>query len=95
VLVSARLRAERTVAEVMERGIQGYLVQLAGSLPDHLVPAGVVSRSDDLHEVYVAREDFSEFMARLAACRCTVSLVEPRRKDLEDFFLDIVRQGDA
>lgn len=95
VLVSARLRAEKPVDEIMKKGIQGYQVQLAGPLPVHLQDSVGVSGGSELREVYVSQEDFGSFMARLAATDCRVSLVEPRRKNLEDFFLEIVQQDNS
>ena len=93
ILVGSRLRALKPVAEIMDRGIQGYQIQLFGQLPESVAHLENVPRSGGITEIFVPREQLNDFMARASTAGCAVRLIEPRRRDLEDFFLDIVSQG--
>jgi len=65
------------VANIMQRGVAGYLVQV--SLPDG------TSR-----ETLVDKADLQSFIERSVAEHWAIERIEPKRKDMEAFFLEIV-----
>lgn len=72
------------VANILQRGVESYFVQL--SLPD-----------GSSTETLVAKGDLQPFIERSIAAHCAIERIEPKRKDMEAFFLDIVsaRQSSA
>ena len=84
------LKAENSVEEILEQGIEGYIVRLAAPAPDKL--RGYLRQDSLLKqcELYASCEDFNYVMGQVEALNCQVSMVEPQRKSLEDFFLKIV-----
>ena len=93
VIVSGRLQAVNQVRDLMEKGIDGYLVQYTGCI--FADGDGFASPEDlaGLKEVFVQRDEFNRFMGLVNARNGRVHLVETRRRDLEDFFLQIVNDG--
>jgi len=66
-----------SVANILTRGVAGYLVQLA--LPDGTT-----------RETLVDKADLQGFIERSVAEHWAIERIEPKRKDMEAFFLDIV-----
>jgi ABC-2 type transport system ATP-binding protein len=89
IIAKGVLRAENVVAEIMQEGVDGYLVRLDQIPPLSLQQYLHHSASDEL---YVPRQEFNAFMRQVDEAGCSVHLVEPRRKSLEDFFLRIISQ---
>jgi ABC-2 type transport system ATP-binding protein len=69
-----------SVANILQRGIAGYLVQL--SLPDGSVT-----------EQVVAKADLQSFIERSVSQHWSIERIEPQRKDMEAFFLELVSAG--
>lgn len=92
VIVSGRLRALNSVEEIMETGIDGYRVQLTGADEKCFEAFDYKVNGDNRSEVYVPRDMFNPFMDQVKSCDASVYLIEPKRKNLEAFFLDIVNQ---
>lgn len=92
VIVSGKLQAINVVNDLLEKGIDGYAIHLTGC-PEHLL-AGFrhQERSSGAREVYVPCLELNDFLARVAAVRATILLMEPHRRDLEQFFLEIVER---
>jgi hypothetical protein len=65
----------------MVNGITGYHVR-------HRLPG-----EERLKETTIKTEDLQEFMATIYQRGEEITLLEPQRKNLEDFFLGIVNQG--
>ena len=80
IIARGTLRSVEQVQTILTRGIQGYLISLAGAGEE---PAQ--------RNVYVPKEGLSEFLAEAKQRNEEVILVEPKRKDLEEFFLEIVK----
>jgi ABC-2 type transport system ATP-binding protein len=93
IIVNGRLQTINRVEDILEEGIEGYYVQLTNC--NHALVDGfaVTDRGDQGLEAYVPRERFMALMERVAAGGASVTLIEPKRKDLEAFFLDIVQKG--
>lgn len=93
IIVSGRLQAVEAVEEVLRSGVVGYLVQVRDC------PAEVYASFDHqpvaggMVDVYVPREGFNRFIEEATAKEGTIELVEPKRKDLEAFFLEVVERG--
>jgi len=66
-----------SVANILQRGVEGYVVQL--SLPDGTAD-----------ERLVAKADLQSFIERSIAERWGIERIEPKRKDIEAFFLEMV-----
>lgn len=93
VIVDGRLQSVDSVDDLMTRGIEGYRVQVrnAGSGLEEQFTAR--NRQGDIVEFSVTSIDLKLILERVANSGAEVVLVEPRRKDLESFFLEIVSRG--
>lgn len=92
IIVGGVLEAVNEVEELLRSGIEGYFV-LSSDCPAALLADFAVSKqSVSATEVYVQRERYQEFMEKLFKAGGKVELVEPKRKNLEAFFLDIVKR---
>jgi ABC-2 type transport system ATP-binding protein len=79
IIFKGELQAVEHVESVLTAGIIGYHIRLKDR-------TSTVSG-----DVYVAKEDLAAFVAEQQANGTEISCVEPRRKNLEDFFLEIVK----
>ena len=77
VIVKGRLQTVDSVDVLLSSGIEGYIIQLGR--------AGGVTE-----EVFVERERLKAYLEGIVASDSTIERIEPKRKDLEAFFLDIV-----
>ncbi|MEI8356078.1 MAG: ABC transporter ATP-binding protein [Deltaproteobacteria bacterium] len=66
-----------TVASILQRGVEGYVVQ-------RFLPDGTTDRQ------LVPKSDLHTFIEQSIASRWSIERIEPKRKDIEAFFLDIV-----
>lgn len=77
VIVKGQLRAVDSVDNILQKGIEGYFVQLR--------------KGTTLYdEVYVEKEDLRRFLVKDLESDVVVERIEPKRKDMEAFFLEIV-----
>ncbi|MBT0653014.1 ABC transporter ATP-binding protein [Geomobilimonas luticola] len=76
IIAKGRLMAVDTVENILQSGVEGYQIQ--------------VSRHGHVEELLVAKDRLKEFMAELVTSDAVVERIEPKRKDMEAFFLDIV-----
>jgi ABC-2 type transport system ATP-binding protein len=81
IILNGELKSVKRVDSIMTEGIIGYHVRvkerISGEVADH----------------YVGTESLSTLLADEQAAGNEISLVEPKRKNLEEFFLDIVKGG--
>lgn len=66
-----------SVANILQRGIEGYVVQLSQ-------PGGTTN------ERLVAKADLQSFIEQSIAEKWAIERIEPKRKDMEAFFLEMV-----
>lgn len=92
IIVNGNLRAVDKVETILEKGIEGYNIQLR-----FIGEAGIIQNFESIMlehgkvEYYVPRALFKQFMDIVVQRDdCEVELVEPVRKDIETFFLEIV-----
>jgi ABC-2 type transport system ATP-binding protein len=94
VIVNGKLKTVDRVEGVLRRGIEGYYVRIAsGKNAEVLDGFSMIRKSPDINEVYVPKERFKEFIAKTALVGLDIDLIEPKRKDLEAFFLEIVSEN--
>lgn len=91
IIVNGVLKSVHAVDELLQHGIEGYHVQVA-SCPDDLAReyGGQGDNSVQDGQIYVPRLQYQEFMEKLFAVGGSVVFIEPKRKNLEAFFLDVV-----
>lgn len=65
------------VENILERGVEGYSVS-------------VTSPDGNSEELYVAKADLQTFLQQSIAKNLSIEKVEPRRKDMEALFLELV-----
>lgn len=79
IIVNGTLQRVERVETILTEGIVGYMVRLKGK-------GGTGHR-----ELQIAKDELSAFMVKAQADGEEIALIEPNRKSLEEFFLDIVR----
>jgi len=80
VISSGVLEAVDSVDSILEQGVTGYSIL-------YCYPDG----SDK--ETYVSREELDATMRQLLESRAVIKAVEPKRKDMESFFLSVVSRS--
>lgn len=95
VIVGGVLQEARVVGELLREGVDGYFCRVRGSGSDALRDFDCIPCGDGLCEVFVPRSRFDTFAAELLAGGGSFDLVEPRRRDVEDYFLSLVRNPAA
>lgn len=95
VIVKGSLVALDTVENVLRSGVEGYLVQVSvrGVANRTIEGFSPIREYDTTMEYYVSKGDFNRFMAQVSNFGIEVTLVETRRRDLEDFFLSLVKES--
>lgn len=94
VIVNGELRAVDKVEHILEKGIEGYNVHIRSTVSDTLFSGFASSeREPGVREYYVPRPLFKSFMELVVKFDCEVDLVEPVRRDIETFFLELVEKG--
>lgn len=78
VILKGELQTVQSVDTLHKQGIEGYLVTY------------VETENSEPHNVRLGVEELSDFLVAAAQKGRRILLVEPQRKDLEAFFLDIV-----
>lgn len=93
VIVKGSLVALDRVENILRSGVDGYLIHL--QLPEETSRsfAGIeaLRRTDSVSEFYVPCGTFNAFMGEVNLSGTSVFLVETKRRDLEDFFLSLVK----
>ena len=79
IILKGELQSVEEVETIISRGVLGYQVTLR--------ERGAQGTS----ELYVPKEELSAALARLQTAGSEITLIEPARKSLEDFFLEIVK----
>ncbi len=79
IILKGELKSVEHVDKIMTEGVLGYNLRIR------------TRNQPELVERYVAKEDLEMVMQKLFTAGDEISLIEPSRKSLEDFFLDIVK----
>ena len=83
IIVKGELQSVERVESIVKRGVLGYDLTLRRP------------GAEGTSELYVPKEELSSVMQSLVAGGSEITLVEPRRKSLEDFFLETIRAKSA
>ena len=97
VIVKGNLVALDRVENIMRSGVEGYMVhlQLPESEAKTFAHIAAVRRSGSVAEFYVPCGAFNAFMGEVNLSGVEVALVETKRRDLEDFFLSLIKNDVA
>lgn len=79
VLNKGELLVVDTVQNVLQRGTEGYMVTVAAN-------------DGSREEIFVDTPELQAFIRQAVAASRSIEKIEPRRKDMEEFFLEIVAQ---
>jgi ABC-2 type transport system ATP-binding protein len=79
VIAKGRLLAVDSVENILRSGVEGYVIQL-------------IRGDGSTKEVFVEKGDLKDFMKSSAATDLVIERIEPKRRDMEAFFLDIVQK---
>jgi len=95
VIVKGSLVAVDSVENILRSGVEGYIVHLKLPEVDTQSVAGFepLRKIGVISEFYVPCDAFSSFMGDVHSSQLEVVLVETKRRDLEDFFLSLTRDG--
>jgi ABC-2 type transport system ATP-binding protein len=93
VIVKGSLVAVDRVENILRQGVEGYLVHLKLNEADADTFGGfkALRCTGSVAEFYVPCSAFNAFMGAVNTSGIEVILVETKRRDLEDFFLSLVR----
>lgn len=93
IIVKGELLALESVGNILEKGIEGYKVKVCmtgASTPFIDFPYELLN--DRNIEYYVPRDQLKQFMEAVVDNKCEIDLIEPVRKNIEQFFLEIVEK---
>ena len=93
IIVKGELLALESVGNILEKGIEGYRVKVCmvcTSTP--FIDFSYEFVDGHNIEYYVPREQLRRFMEVVVDNKCEIDLIEPVRKNIERFFLDIVEK---
>jgi ABC-2 type transport system ATP-binding protein len=95
VIVKGTLVAVDSVENILRSGVEGYLIhlQLPEAQSQSFAGFEAIRQSVSTSEFYVPCDAFNSFMGEVNVSGAKVVLVETKRRDLEDFFLSLVRSG--
>jgi len=93
VIVSGVLQEQRAVSELMREGVDGYYCRVREVAPSKIATFEVVECGNGVCELFVPRDRFDAFAEELRQSGGCFDLVEPRRRDVEDYFLELVRRS--
>jgi ABC-2 type transport system ATP-binding protein len=89
IVAQGELRVETAVSSIIAAGVEGFLIRLEQDPPAGLRDYRREHGAPD--ELFVRRQDLQGFMHRVEQAGCSVQMIEPHRKSLEDFFLKIIQ----
>lgn len=91
VIIDGVFQQERVVSELLREGIDGYFCRVRGLNAETLQAFEGVKCGDGICELFVPRDRYDSFAVDLLQRGGTFELIEPRRRDVEEYFLDLVR----
>ena len=81
VIAGGRLRVVDRVENILLQGVEGYVIQVGRA-------------SGGSEEILVEKERLNAYLAQLCASNVSIERIEPKRKDLEAFFMDVLARGE-
>jgi len=95
VIVKGVLQEERVVKDLLREGVEGYFCRVRGGTSAFFDKFRPGNCFNGVFEIYVPRGDFDSFSAELIRQGGTFDLIEPRRRDVEDYFLSLVHKHEG
>lgn len=95
VIVGGVLQEQRVVSELMREGVDGYFCRVRGCSASLFGSLGISAGDDGIVEGFVPRDRFDSFSSELLGSGGSFDLVEPHRRDVEDYFLALVRNAEG
>lgn len=92
VIIDGVLHREQVVSELLREGVDGYFCRVSSDNQQLLEQFSSEQCSGGISEVFVPRDQFDDFSATLLSSGGSFDLVEPRRRDIEDYFLALVEK---
>jgi len=93
VIVDGIFQETRVVDDLLREGVDGYFCRVRGDAIVDDKSFNVIARVGGITEVFVPRSDFDTFAANVLAAGGTFDLIEPHRRDMEEYFLALVRDA--
>lgn len=91
VIVGGVYQDERIVSELLREGVDGYICRVKMKIVPDDYHASAVDCGGGITELFVSRQKFDNFTALVVAQEGSFELIEPRRRDVEDYFLSLVQ----
>ncbi len=91
VIINGVFQEERVVGELLREGIDGYFCRVRGLAAEILQSLDGVICAEGICELFVPRDRYDTFAAELLKSGGSFDLIEPRRRDIEEYFLALVR----
>lgn len=91
VIIDGVFQQARVVSELLREGIDGYFCRVRGLAGETMQSFGGTTCVDGVCELFVPRDSYDGFAAELLRNNGSFDLIEPRRRDVEEYFLDLVR----
>jgi len=79
IISNGKLLAVEEVADVMQKGIIGYTIH-------------ITRRDGSMTKELVKKDQLTPFLTKTANTHDTINLIEPKRRNLEQYFLDLVNK---
>jgi len=95
VIVSGVFREERVVSELMREGIDGYFCRILCKDSSGLAVSDIKVIGSGIYELFIERSNFDSFAQTLLSSGGSFDLIEPRRRDIEEYFLNLVQGSDS
>jgi len=95
VIAKGRLEALDSIDNILRSGVEGYTVQVTGGCDLSSRGFTYLEEQGEMLQIFVPKDSFNDFVALVAAGGGKIDLIETKRKDLEEFFLEIVKKGNV
>ena len=91
VIVAGVFQEERIVSELMREGISGYFCRVLVGEIETLEGYDANDIGAGVYELFVPKEEFDVLAVSVLKSGGSFDLIEPRRRDIESYFLELVR----
>lgn len=93
IIVAGKLQTINSVKDILQHGVEGFCVTVRKGERQLSLQHEVLEETPDETRFFVQRDRIQEFMNAVTLIDGKIDMIEPRRRNLQAFFLDIVAQG--
>lgn len=93
VIVDGIFQEARVVGDLLREGVDGYFCRVRGMATATLDLFEVIATGGGVCEIFVPRIRFDDFAGKVLEAGGSFDLIEPRRRDMEEYFLALVRSA--